>query len=142
MPGMSNVGRLAWRLLRDPKFQALVATAGPTVAARARELAKQGRWRQLAIVHADTVVEGRLARVPIDGDPYWVVWSAGEPVAAYPPYSGDLAEAVRSVDVTRLRRPDDLPLRSARRRAGERSRAAGELLRSRTERRTPPPAGF
>lgn len=141
MAGMSSVGRLAWRLLRDPKFQALVATAGPTVAARARELAKQGRWRQLAIVHADTVVEGRLARVPLDGEPHWVVWSAGEPVAAYPPYSGDLAEAVRTVDVTRLRKPEEMPMRSARRVAADRRRAAGELLRTRGAKR-PPPASF
>jgi hypothetical protein len=69
-------------------------------------------------------------RPVLDGSPdvfvagvkHWVVWSADEPVAAYPAIDADLAEAVRTVDLTRRRRPGDR--RSARARPGSGSTPA------------------
>ena len=124
---INSVTKLAWRLLRDPKYQALLAGAGPVVVQQAKALAAKGRWRQLAIVHADTVVDGSFARVPIAGEQLWVVWSGDEPVAAYPVYDGDLAEAVSKVDLTRRRKPDELTVRSAKRAARNlRTRASND----------------
>ena len=117
---MNPVAKLALRLLRDPKFKALLVSVGPAVAAKAADLAKQGRWRQLAILHADAVVDGSLKKVPLRGQPHWVVWSGDDPVASYPPFDGELAEAVAPVDLAKRQRPDELPVRSAKRRATQR----------------------
>jgi hypothetical protein len=61
-------------------------------------------WR-MARIHADRVRDGSYLDVFIDGARHWVVWSADEPVAAYPRVAGDLAQAVATVDLTRRRRP-------------------------------------
>jgi hypothetical protein len=63
-------------------------------------------WRT-ARVHADRVRDGSYLDVFIDGVRHWVVWSGNDPVAAYPPVSRDLAEAVAAVDLTRRRRPGE-----------------------------------
>ena len=125
---MNPVAKLALRLLRDPKFKALLVSVGPAVATKAADLAKQGRWRQLAILHADSVVDGTLRKVPLGGQPTWVVWSGDSAVGAYPPYTGDLGEAVATVDLDKRQRPDDLPVRSVRRRATERRDQVAELV--------------
>jgi hypothetical protein len=63
-------------------------------------------WRT-ARVHADRVRDGSYLDVFIDGVRHWVVWSGDDAVAAYPPVSRDLAEAVAAVDLTRRRRPGE-----------------------------------
>lgn len=130
---MNPVAKLALRLLRDPKFKALMVSVGPAVAAKAADLAKQGRWRQLAILHADAVVDGSLKKVPLRGQPHWVVWSGDEPVASYPPYDGDLVTAVRPVDLTKRQRPDELPVRTAKRRATQRREQLADLVGGRRQ---------
>jgi hypothetical protein len=112
--GVNPAARLVLRVMRDPKFRALLISLGPAAAKAAGDLAKQGRWRQLAVVHADAVVDGSLMKVPIAAVPHWVVWSGDNPVAAYPPPTGDLVEAVRDVDLTKRQRPEDLGLRGFR----------------------------
>ena len=111
---MNPAARLALRVFKDPKFRALMISLGPAAAKAAGDLAKQGRWRHLATVHADAVMEGSLMKVPIDAVPHWVVWSGDSPVAAYPPAVGDLAEAVRNVDLAKRQRPEDLGVRGLR----------------------------
>jgi len=61
-------------------------------------------WRT-ARVHADRVRDGSYLDIFIDGTRHWVVWSGDDSVAAYPPVSRDLAEAVAAVDLDRRRRP-------------------------------------
>ena len=134
---MTPLALLVRRALRDPRFRRLLLTLGPAAAKTATDLARQGRWRQLAVVHADTVVDGTFLRVPIDGEPHWVVWSGDDPVAAYPPPATDLSEALRSVDLARRRRPDDLRLRSARREAADRARRIRRALPGRGPGRAP-----
>jgi hypothetical protein len=63
-------------------------------------------WRT-ARVHADRVRDGSYLDVFIDGTRHWVVWSGDDPVAAYPPISRDLVEAVAAVDLSRRRRPGE-----------------------------------
>ena len=119
---MNPIAGLALRVLRDPKFRALLVSLGPAAAAGATKLARQGRWRQLAIVHADTVVDGSFMRVPVDGEPHWIVWSGSEPVAAYPPRTGSLHDVVKAVDLSKRQRPDELRVRTVVREGQRRAR--------------------
>ncbi|MGH8774330.1 MAG: hypothetical protein ACRDWI_03885 [Jiangellaceae bacterium] len=61
-------------------------------------------WRT-ARAHARRVRDGSYLDVFVDGVKHWVVWSGGDPVAAYPPVDGDLTHAVRMVDLDQRRRP-------------------------------------
>jgi hypothetical protein len=61
-------------------------------------------WRT-ARAHANRVRQGSYLDVYVDGAKHWVVWSGDEPVAAYPPVSRNLAEAVSAVDLDRRRQP-------------------------------------
>jgi hypothetical protein len=61
-------------------------------------------WRT-ARAHSDRVRDGSYLDVYVDGAKHWVVWSGDSPVAAYPPVSRDLADAVAAVDLDRRRRP-------------------------------------
>lgn len=131
---MTPLAILVRRALRDPKFRALLLSLGPAAAKMATDLAKQGRWRQLAVVHADTVVDGSFARIPVDGHPHWIVWSRDEPIAAYPPHSGNLAEIVKAVDLDKRQRPDDLRSRTLRRDAAERTQRLRRALPRRSGR--------
>lgn len=125
---MNPLAILVRRVLRDPKFRALLISLGPTAATMATDLAQQGRWRQLAVVHADTVVDGSFAKVPVEGEPHWIVWTGDEPIAAYPPHTGDLHEVVKAVDLEKRQRPDELRTRAMRREAAERSRRIRRAL--------------
>ena len=133
---MTPLAILVRRVLRDPKFRKLLLTLGPVAAKMATDLAQQGRWRQLAVVHADTVVDGSFMRVPIEGQPHWIVWSADEPIAAYPPHTGTLTEAVAAVDLDKRQRPDQLRSRALRRDAAERTRRIRRALPGRRGRAT------
>lgn len=128
---MAALVPLAARLLRDRRFRALLVAAGPKVASEATRLAQQGRWRRLAVLHAETVVDGTFLHHLLDGEPHWVVWSGDETVAVYPPWEGDLDEALRHVDRSRRRRPAELPTRVARDRVGRARRLIGRATPSR-----------
>ena len=136
---MNPLAKLAMRVLRDPKFRALMISLGPSAARAAGDLAKQGRWRQLAIVHADTLVDGSFMKVPIAGQPRWVVWSGDIAVTAYPTHDGDLDEAVRNVDLSKRQRPDELRGRAVRQDAAQRVREVGGAIAARRQTRRPLP---
>ena len=138
---MNPLAGLALRAIRDPKFKALLVTLGPAAAKAAADLAKQGRWRQLAVLHADTLVDGTFMKVPLAGQPHWVVWSGAQPVGAYPTYEGDLEHAVRHVDLTKRERPQDLRVRTAKRELAESTRRLGEAVTSGTQRARQATAG-
>lgn len=131
---MNPLALLAGRVLRDPRFRALLISLGPAAAKVATDLAQQGRWRQLAVVHADTVVDGSFLKVLIDAQPHWVVWSRDEPVAAYPTLAGDLAELTKAVDLDKRQRPEDLRTRALRRDAAERTQRIRRALPRRSPR--------
>lgn len=122
------------RVLRSRAFRMFVLKAGPAVAASAMGLARHGQWRQLAILHADSLVGGRFSREVLeDGAVHWIVWQEDQPVTSYPDYEGPLEAALEGHDPANRRAPADLPSRRAReagassaRRAGQR---AGRLLR-------------
>ncbi|QBI19234.1 hypothetical protein ER308_06555 [Egibacter rhizosphaerae] len=116
------------RLLRSRPFRMFLLQAGPVAAHQAMQLANEGRWRRLAVLHADSVVAGRVSREVIEGDIHWVVWRGDDPVEAYPPVEVPLDLALADRDRTRPRSPEDLPARRLRRAGAERSRAAGRAV--------------
>lgn len=117
------------RLLTSRSFRLLLIRLGPTVAAQAVNLARHGQWRQLAILHADSLVAGAFSREVLDdGAVHWVVWGDGQPAAAYPPYEGSLADALVGHDPAIRRRPEELPTRRARQAGGHGARWMGAGL--------------
>lgn len=135
---MNPLAKLAVRVLKDPKTRALMISLGPTAAKAAGDLVKQGRWRQLAIVHADTLVDGSFMKVLIRGEAHWVVWSRDAAVAAYPLIDGDLDEAVRDVDLSKRQQPDELRGRAARQETTDRVRGVRDAIGARRRGGTPP----
>lgn len=112
MPGLTRVVRL---LLRDRRVRALLLTAGPVAVEQARLLVEQGRWRQMAVRHAESIEQGRFSDEWLDGARHWVVWSGDQPVVAYPPVDGELRELLARARPARRRDPQELPTRRARR---------------------------
>lgn len=120
---------LIQRLLRSPTFRMLLIRVGPAVGAQAVRLAQQGQWRQLAILHADSLVDGQFSREVLDdGAPHWIVWQGARPVAAYPEFSGSLEAAVAGHDPAIRRRPEELPTRRAREAGNTGAQRAGHKV--------------
>ncbi len=61
---------------------------GPLVVPVAKRLYEEGRFRQLAILHARTIVQGTFSWEMSSGQRVWVVWSGDEVVATYPEVEG------------------------------------------------------
>jgi hypothetical protein len=119
-----------WRLLRNKRFRTwLLATAGPRALALFLLWAERVRYRQVAIGEADQI-DGMFSAAIIDGERHVIVWKDGEPVSAYPPVEGDLAAKLRTHARRDLTRPEDLPMRRARRvLGGAVQRARGGVAR-------------
>lgn len=115
--------QLAWRHAGKPAADAVQRAVGVRNAQR------------IALRHADTVVEGAILRAIHNGDTFWVVYSGGEPVAAYPNTSVPVGEVVAKADLSKKMTPDQLRARQAtrskRRRAAEGARGVKEQLRRR-----------
>jgi hypothetical protein len=103
-------------------------TAWNTVQARVEALGD----RQQAIRKA-RMSGGTFGAWIAEGRTRWVVFKDGEPIDAFPALDGDLAEALRHYDRSRLRRPDELRTVVARRRFGD----AVARLRDRLRRQQP-----
>lgn len=117
----------ARRVLRSRAFRLLMLQVGPAVTAQAVNLARHGQWRQLAILHADSLTEGRFSREVLDdGAVHWVVWQADRPVAAYPAFDGPLEQTLDGHDPAIRRAPAELPTRRVRHAGASRARRAGE----------------
>lgn len=121
---MIPLSPLLRNLARNRQFQRLLVTVGPIAARELMKLAESGKLRQIAIRHADTVVDGRVSKEHVDGELRWVVWSGDLPLAAYPPSRGDLTDALEFSDPEKRRAPEDLPLRRALQQAAHFKRAA------------------
>ena len=84
---------------------------GPALLPLAQKLYEQGKFRQLAILHARTVVEGTFSWEMVGGDRVWVVWSGDEVVATYPELRGDTADLTEATRPERRQDPDDVAVR-------------------------------
>jgi hypothetical protein len=143
---MCRVGRREWsaswirpigsRLIRyGPQAQLLWKHAGKPATAAAQRLVVMSSARRTALRHADTVVEGAIVKAFLDGEPHWVVFSGGTPVAGYPTPPGELSDLVAHVDLSKKMTPDQY--RALRAAASRRRRAlqAADDLRSKARQR-------
>lgn len=104
-----------WKLVRNKRFRAwLLATAGPRAVALFLLWVERVRHRQIAIGEADQI-DGMFSAAIVDGERHVIVWKDGEPISSYPPVEGDLAAKLRTHARRDLTRPEDLPVRRARR---------------------------
>lgn len=104
---------------------------GPALLPLAQKLYEQGRFRQLAILHARTLVGGTFSWEMVNGTRVWVVWTDDEVVATYP----EVADTHQFVAATRAERrqdPDDVRVRRLLRRLSDVPRPS--LPRRRAER--------
>ena len=97
--------------LKDPANQKKLAAAFGTAAAKLAKsnLSKQRKergQRALAEELARQTKDARISYRTILGDGlYTVVWVEGAPYQAFPPYNGDLNEALKSFNTDLLRMP-------------------------------------
>ena len=91
---------------------------GPALLPLAQKLYEQGRFRQLAILHARTLVDGTFSWEMVDGDRVWVVWSGDEVAATYPDV-GDARPFVETSRPERRQDPDDVRVQRLLRRLSD-----------------------
>ena len=84
---------------------------GPALLPLAQKLYEQGKFRQLAILHARTVVDGTFSWEMVDGDRVWVVWTGDEVVATYPEVTGSTDELRAVARPERRQDPDEVTVR-------------------------------
>ncbi len=64
--------------------------------------------RRRALDHAESVVDGSLQQVFHRGQPYWVVFSHGEPVGTHPHTEASFDVLLLNADPARRVRPEEL----------------------------------
>lgn len=84
---------------------------GPALLPLAQKLYEQGKFRQLAILHARTIVDGSFSWEMIDGDRVWVVWTDDQVVATYPEVRGSTDDLRGIARPERRQDPDDMTVR-------------------------------
>ena len=84
---------------------------GPALLPLAQKLYDQGKFRQLAILHARTIVDGTFSWEMVDGDRVWVVWTDDEIVATYPDVRGGTEDVRSMARPERRQDPDDVAVR-------------------------------
>ena len=87
--------------------------------------------RQKAIRKARHTIGGRWAPVIVEDRTRWVVYSGSSPIEIFPAITGDLATAMRTFDVARLRGPDEVA--TARSRAWAKNQLARMTRRRRAD---------
>jgi hypothetical protein len=85
-------------------YEAVKHGREPAQRALQRALARQGERRK-AFKHAATLVDGSVLRVFREGEPIWVVFSADNPVVAYPPVEVPLPELLEHADLGQRVKP-------------------------------------
>ena len=106
----SPVGRSGLWLLDKVGLTTVVAWALKAVENAVARIAD----RQKAIRKARHTIGGRWAPVIVEDRTRWVVYSGSRPIEIFPAMTGDLATAMRTFDVARLRGPDEVPTARSR----------------------------
>ena len=104
---------LAFKVLSNPEVRKRL----PDAARKGREIAVHLGDREKAIRRATEMEGGQVSECTLAGRRHWVVWREGEPLEAYPPFEGNLADELRHYRRDRLRRPEDLARHKVRRKA-------------------------
>jgi len=111
------------------------------VAAPAKDVATRTvathQAQRVALKHAETVVGGAIVQAAHQSGVYWVVFSNGDAVAAYPTPPVPLADLIAHTDLTKKMTPQQFYARRAeasrRRRAMDAARALGAEVRRRRD---------
>lgn len=116
---MAAMGRAAAALGLEAAAQRVSEFAQAEAGALAQEQIDRLRAKQRAIKFAQQT-NGRLAFVQLEEGPTrWIVFKNGAPLAAFPPYSGDLSAALTDHEKLRFRAPGTvratLPIERTRR---------------------------
>lgn len=126
VPAAKNGAKLAAKY--GPQAKIAWDNAGKPAAAAAATKAQAQLQRRKAFAKAATVVDGSVLKLQHQGEPTWVVLTAGDPVEAFPPVDvalssllsgADLSKAVSSADFEAKRVA--ARLERARRRVGRES---------------------
>jgi hypothetical protein len=127
---MSWIGPAAKRALKyGPYVQQAWKHAGKPAQEAARRSLSTYAAQRTALQHADTVVDGSVLPVMQHGSKVFVVFSADEPVAAYPSVTTPFSELVGHADLGKRVTPAQV---RERQRLGElRRRATGRVRRMR-----------
>lgn len=142
---MSWMGPAARRALKyGPYVRQAWKHAGRPAQEAAQKSVSSYLARRTALQHADTVVRGSVLPVMHDGSRVWVVFSADQPVAAYPSVTTPLPDLVTHADLARRVTPAQAHERERVRQL--RRRATGRVRRMRGRGRDrpgelPPDAG-
>jgi hypothetical protein len=115
----TNLAKLA--LKYGPVVYTLAQKYGPSLveqALRSREPAQRfvhertdrvrNNPRRRALDHADSVVDGSLQQVFYRGQPFWVVFSRGEPVGTHPHTDASFDALLMNADPARRATPQEL----------------------------------
>lgn len=89
---------------------------GPLLLPYARRLYEQGRFRQLAVMHARTITGGTFSWEMHHGERVWVVWAGDEVVETYPQLTDvdDTTDPFPEARPERRMAPEELPTRRLR----------------------------
>jgi hypothetical protein len=127
---VSWIGPAAKKALKyGPYVQQAWKHAGKPAQAAAQRQVSSWAARRTALQHADTVTGGSVLGVMHDGQRFWVVFSADEPVAAYPYTQASLDRLVAHADLSRRVTPEQARERRAARELRRRAREGAERLR-------------
>jgi hypothetical protein len=134
---VSWIGPAAKKALKyGPYVQQAWKHAGKPAQAAAQKQLAGWAARRTALQHADTMTDGSVLGVMHDGQRLWVVFSADEPVAAYPHSPIPLEQLVAHADLSKRLTPQQA---RQRQRAREVRRRAGEQAQRLRRRRSPKP---
>jgi len=104
---------------------------GKQVQSAARAKLDAAAMRRKAFAHADATNEGSVLKVVDHGEPVFVVFSDGDPVASYPEVERLLADLVARADMSKRTTPDQWRAQQIRARV---KRAGTKVKRSSTKR--------
>jgi hypothetical protein len=135
---MSWIGPTAKKVVKyGPHVQQAWKHIGkPTQDAAQKQLSTWAA-RRTALQHADTLTDGSVLGVMHDGERTWVVFSADDPVAAYPHSAAPLTELVEHADLTKRVTPELVRERQRAREIARRAQQrAKQLPRPRRRRKS------
>jgi hypothetical protein len=133
---MSWMGPAAKKALKyGPHAQQIWKHVGKPAQATARKQWAVWAARRTAVQHADTLADGSVLGVMHDGERYWVVFSADEHVAVYPPTKTPISELVARADLGKRFTPAEVRERQLARELRQAAQERAKKLRPRRRRK-------
>ncbi|MBA3234319.1 MAG: hypothetical protein H0T17_10310 [Propionibacteriales bacterium] len=108
--------------------------AAPATAAAQRTFAARTA-RRTALKHADTVIAGAILKVMLEGDIFWVVFSGGTSVTAYPHPPVPLDVLIANANLSKKMTPDQVRAKHVAASKGRRAVDAARTFTQQVRRR-------